>query len=58
MELDHKRMWEEMYDILNKGIMERCSTSQNDASYGAYLELRNQMEDIEAAEYELDTGEE
>jgi len=54
MELDYKRMWEEMYVILSKGVMERCSKSNNDASYGAYLELRNQMEDIEAAEYKVD----
>ena len=54
MELDYKRMWEEMYGILNRGIKERCSTSDNDASYGAYLELRHQMEGIEAAEYKVD----
>ncbi len=53
-ELDYKRMWEEMYDILNKGVMKRCSTSNNDASYGAYLELRDWMEVIEAEKYKPD----
>ena len=56
-ELDYKRMWEEMYDILNKGVMKRCEVSDNDASFGAYLELRNWMEVIEAAEYQLDDEE-